>query len=228
MISGSHPGRRSGVDRFRARTDGPLVARSSAAGRSVDAIFATRNAPRVVPTTGTGSVRAAAVAEVRPSGDLQGAPERRLSDLRSSPRGYQAPEPGGAWLPLSESSHPPRPFRPLDRCPFAREARAAAWGCHASSSTQGQPRGRPARALERCVGGSGRLAVSRSCNRGERPGRLGPIVSSDNYRVRGVVGRARAPAASETITLRRCGRGFAVPLAPGACRHREQRCVALV
>jgi hypothetical protein len=115
MISGSHPGRRSGVDRYLARTDAPLVARSSAAGRSVDANFATRNAARVVPTTGTGSVRAAAVAEVRPSGDLQGAPERRLSDLRSSPRGYQAPEPGGAWLPLSDTGSEIAGARPCQR-----------------------------------------------------------------------------------------------------------------
>ena len=144
MSSGSHPGRRSGVDRFLARTDGPLVARSSAAGRSVDAIFATRNAPADRPDHGTGSVRAAAVPEVRPSGDLQGAlaaavcsgptadvgtrakshvrghaPERRLSDLRSSPRGYQAPEPGGAWLPLSERTVSGRDFVAASAAPRA-------------------------------------------------------------------------------------------------------------
>ena len=156
MSSGSHPGRRSGVDRFLARTDGPLVARSSAAGRSVDAIFATRNAPADRPDHGTGSVRAAAVPEVRPSGDLQGAlaaavcsgptadvgtrakshvrghaPERRLSDLRSSPRGYQAPEPGGAWLPLSERSSLRARLCSRQRCSSCLKAtaplRVAAW-----------------------------------------------------------------------------------------------------
>jgi hypothetical protein len=130
MSSGSHRGRRSGVDRFLARTDGPLVARSSAAGRSVDAIFATRNAPRVVPTTGTG---------FRACCSRRGAPLRRFAGrtraaaLRpaflpariSGSGARRCVAPAVRQQSRAATAQPPR------RCPFAWEGEASRPGRHA-------------------------------------------------------------------------------------------------